>query len=238
MRRALADYVRRQSFRPTWGGVFFNPFFIARRGLARAMAELAPALTGRLLDVGCGSKPYAGLLSVDQYVGLEIDSERARALGAADVHYRGGEFPLDSGSFDSILCNQVLEHVFDPDAFVAEMHRVLKPQGLLLLTVPFVWDEHEQPFDYARYSSFGLKALLERHGFAVIEQRKIGTNVSVLFQLANAYLYKVLPASRAVQLVACALVMAPLSLMGMALGRLLPANADLYLDQAVLARKT
>ena len=58
------------------------------------------------------------------------------------------------------MCNQVLEHVFNPDDFVREIARVLKPGGALLLTVPFVWNEHEQPYDYARYSSFGLRAFL------------------------------------------------------------------------------
>ena len=61
-----------------------------------------------------------------------------------------------------MLCNQVLEHVFNPDEFLLKINRVLKNDGKLLLTVPFVWDEHEQPFDYARYSSFGLKALIEK----------------------------------------------------------------------------
>ena len=72
-----------------------------------------------------------------------------------------------------MLCNQVLEHVFNPQEFLGELGRVLARGGRLLLTVPFVWDEHEQPFDYARYSSFGLKALLEQHGFRVLQHRKL-----------------------------------------------------------------
>jgi len=89
------------------------------------------------------------------------------------------------------LCNQVLEHVFNPDAFLSEIYRVLKRDGKLLLTVPFVWDEHEQPSDYARYSSFGLKALLEKNGFRIIQHERIGADASILFQLINAYLYTV-----------------------------------------------
>jgi SAM-dependent methyltransferase len=238
MKRRLIEYVRAQSFHPTWGGVFVNPFFIARRGLARAVAELAPAMKGRLLDVGCGSKPYARLFCVDEYVGLDVDSRRTRELGVADAFYDGGRFPFEAASFDSVLCNQVLEHVFEPDRFVAEIARVLRPQGMVLMTVPFVWDEHEQPVDFARYSSFGLKALLERHGLTVVDQRKMAADVSVLFQLANAYLYKVLPDSAILHRIVCAAVMAPVSAAGIVLGNLLPANADLYLDQAVLARKT
>lgn len=98
-------------------------------------------------------------------------------------------------SYGGVICNQVLEHVFNPDLFLQEIFRVLKPGGKLLMTVPFVWDEHEQPWDYARYSSFGLRSLLERNGFIVDEQRKTNADARVLFQLINAYLYKALQAS-------------------------------------------
>ena len=146
----------RQMFFPNWLGVVINPFYFSLIELSRAMTELAPRLQHRLLDVGCGTKPYRELFNVDSYIGLDIDAEVSRKRGVADYFYDGTSFPFPDASFDSLLCNQVLEHVFNPDEFVQEMNRVLKPDGKLLLTVPFVWDEHEQPYDYARYSSFGL----------------------------------------------------------------------------------
>lgn len=128
--------------------------------------------------------------------------------------------------------------LFKPDGFLGEIHRVLTPDGLLLLTVPFVWDDHEQPWDYARYSSFGLKELLERNGFQLLRQQKIIADVRVLFQLINSYLFKVLwtrwPLAN---LLICVVVMAPFNIFGLLLYKLLPANPDLYLDQAVLAWK-
>ena len=132
----------------------------------------------------------------------------------------------------------MLEHVFNPDQFLGEIFRVLKPNGNFLLSVPFVWDEHEQPWDYARYSSFGLKSLLERNGFVLVEQRKTNANARLLFQLINAYLYKILlTPNEKVNLAVCAAVMAPFNVLGILLGKLLPANPDLYLDQVVLAMK-
>lgn len=238
IKRWLGAFIERQTFFPTIGGAFVNPFYIARRGLARAMHEYAPCLDGRLLDVGCGSKPYARLFAVDQYVGLDIDSPRTRALGVADYYYDGHGFPFESASFDSIICNQVLEHVFKPAEFVAEMNRVLKPGGGIVLSVPFIWDEHEQPYDYARYSTFGLRSLFESNGFSIERQGKINANISVVFQLTNAYLYKLLPKTPRVHLVVCALVMAPISLTGEMLGRVLPQNPDLFLDQIIFAKKT
>jgi SAM-dependent methyltransferase len=192
---------------------------------------------GRLLDVGCGTKPYERFFQVDEYVGLDIESARTRATRAADQYYDGRRFPFVDASFDAVLCNQVLEHVFNPNEFVAEMRRVLKPGGCLILTVPFVWDEHEQPFDYARYSSFGLRALFEHHGFAIEGHKKINPNVSVIFQLINAYLYKILPKPLIVHVLVCATLMAPISYLGVLLSKILPENEDLYLDQIILARK-
>jgi SAM-dependent methyltransferase len=233
----LVNVAREQSFHPSWWGAFVNPFFIARRGLATAVKSYAPYLSGRLLDVGCGRKPYERYFHVDEYVGLDIESERSRSAGVADYYYDGHRFPFDDSSFDAILCNQVLEHVFNPDEFLEEMRRVLRPGGAVALTIPFVWDEHEQPFDYARYSSFGLRALFERHGFRIEHHRKVNANIAVIFQLLNAYIYKVLPASLPVRAVFCIILMAPISYLGLLFGWILPDNDDLYLDQIILARK-
>ena len=188
-----------------------------------------------MLDVGCGTQPYRSLFKVERYVGLELDTSAAHARGIADAFYDGQRFPFADAHFDTVLCNQVLEHVFNPDEFVAELRRVLAPGGRLLLTAPFVWDEHEQPFDYARYSTFGLRALLERHGLQILEQRRLLADSSLLFQLANAYLYKVLPSQKVVRLMATCILMAPLSMLGLLLGWLLPKNPDLFLDQAIVA---
>jgi SAM-dependent methyltransferase len=238
MKGVLRDYVGRQQFDPGFLGAFLNPFFLARRQLWREIATASPALTGPLLDVGCGTKPYRELFAADMYIGLEIDSESSRSRGIADAFYDGGSFPFNTAQFRSVLCNQVLEHVFNPDEFINEIGRVLTRGGMLLLTVPFVWDEHEQPYDYARYSSFGLKALLERHGFKVLHHRKLMADASVIFQLANAYLFKVTRTrSRSLNLLITACLLAPISLLGLVLSLLLPKNPDLFLDQLVVAEK-
>ncbi len=231
-------YILAQQYTPGFVGLWVNPFYLARRGLLEAIGKMAPKMKGCLLDVGCGRKPYRNLFRVDEYVGLEIDTPENRSNKQADFFYDGKAFPFMSNEFDGVFCSQVLEHVFAPDQFLGEINRVLKDDGLLLLTVPFVWDEHEQPWDFARYSSFGLKSLLERNGFEVLEQRKTNADVRVLFQLTNAYLQKVLwTRSSILNLLFCVFLMAPFNILGVVLHRLLPRNPDLYLDQVVLARK-
>jgi len=236
--RTLRRLIRGQQFNPRILGAFVNPFFLARRQLWHEIAAASVGLSGPLLDVGCGTKPYRELFNTDVYLGLDIDSDDTRARGVADAFYDGDRFPFDDGQFQSVLCNQVLEHVFNPDRFLCEIRRVLSGGGMLLLTVPFVWDEHEQPNDYARYSSFGLRALLERHGFRVLRHRKLLADASVLFQLLNAYLFKITRSRfTSLNLVVNACVLAPVSLLGLVASAVLPKNPDLFLDQLVLAER-
>ncbi len=225
-------------FRPSILGFLLNPFYIARSSLYLAIKDCSMALSGNLLDVGCGTMPYRQLFGVERYTGLDIDCEYCRKLNFADYFYNGIDFPFSSEEFDSILCNQVLEHVFNPTVFLQEVHRVLKPGGKLLLTMPFVWDEHEQPYDYGRYTSFGLNSLLEDAGFRILRHEKLVAGAGVLFQLTNAYLYKItLKMPRVLRLFIRCTLMAGINIMGLCAQKLLPSNPDLYLDHCVLAIK-
>ncbi len=235
---SLRGYYRHKQFFPGGIGIFINPFYFARKGLAKHISELAKNITGKTLDVGCGTKPYAHLYRSAEYVGLEIDTPANRASKNADYFYDGSQFPFADATFDSMVANEVFEHVFNPDRFLDEAARVLKPGGMALLTLPFVWDEHEQPYDFARYSSFGIKSLLERHGFEIVEQRKSTDDIRVIFQLLNTYIFKKTSTGSAwLRLLMTLLVMAPINILGELLYFITPRNPDLYLDNIVLARK-
>jgi SAM-dependent methyltransferase len=234
----MRTWWRRQQFDPGIGGIFANPFYFARKGLAMHLRELAPQLASPILDVGCGRMPYRSYFSQFDYVGLELDTPQNRCFSSADVFYDGGQFPFPAKSFQSVLCSQVFEHVFMPQEFLKEIHRVLRPGGRLLMTVPFIWDEHEQPRDFARYSSFGLTAILESSGFTVLQHRKSVADVRLVFQLMNAYLYKVtISRWRAWNVGVTMTLMALVNAIGMIVGWLMPRNQDLYLDNIILAEK-
>lgn len=234
----LKTLYRKEQFNPGFIGLFINPFYNARKGLYASIVNFSDQVKGDLLDVGCGRKPYSHLFSVNRYDGLDIDNEFTRSLGIADYYYDGTEFPIESSKYDTVLCNQVLEHVFNPDYFLSEINRVLKPNGSFLLTIPFVWDEHEQPYDYARYSSFGIKAILEKNGFKIIKQKKISGDFSLIFQLVNAYLYKIfLRYPAIIRIFLTVTIMALINILGVILSKILPKNPDLFLDQIILAEK-
>lgn len=238
MLKKLKKFYIQEQFNPKIFGIFINPFYFARKGLYKHVSELIINLDGRLLDIGCGDKPYESLCSANEYIGLEIDDEGNRNHSHADVFYDGKKIPFEDRYFDSIISNQVFEHVFNPNEFLKEINRVTKDDGLFLLTVPFVWDEHEQPFDYARYSSFGLKHILLENGFEIIEFRKSNNGIEIIFQLFNDYIYKkTLTKSNFVNLIVAVIFMAPVNIIGLFFSKIFPRNNDLYLDNIVLAKK-
>jgi SAM-dependent methyltransferase len=227
-----------QQFDPGPLGWLVNPFYFARRELHRALVRLLPRLQGEILDVGCGTKPYRSLVQATRYVGLDYDTPALREAAIADLFYDGGRFPLADGSFDGALCTQVLEHVFNPEEFLRELCRVLRPGGVLVLTVPFVWDEHSQPYDFGRYTSFGLRALLERSGLEVVSLEKVPTDARAIAQIVTGWIYKLAAGrGRGLEYGVQVAIIAPCTLLGLALAAVLPRNEDFYLDNVVLARK-
>ena len=130
------------------------------------------------------------------------------------------------------------EHVFNLDELLKEINRVLIKGGKLAFTCPFVWEEHEQPYDYARYSSYGIKSILEKHGFEVLEQRKSIDDIRVIFQLLILYIFKKLRTNNGiVNLIIIVALIAPLNIIGSLINIVLPSNSELYIDNIILARK-
>jgi len=127
-------------------------------------------LTGSLVDIGCGTKPYRKLLAphVTEHIGVDHrdtvhDKTHIDLIGSAYA------IPVHDASFDSALCTAVLEHVEEPEQALRECYRVLKSKGVAVYTVPFIWHLHEEPRDFFRYSKHGIKYLFEKAGFEVLE---------------------------------------------------------------------
>jgi len=196
-----------------------NPFYIARRGLKRAIESVK--LDGKVLDVGAGSQPYKYLYK--DYTSLEIEGKQA------DFNYTI-RFPFGDKVFDSVLCTQVLEHVSEPNSFLSEIGRVTK--GKILITCPLMWNEHEQPRDYMRYTSFGLRNLLLKNNFKIVEQRKIGGDLSAVFQLINVFIYSLTCNKRWTRIMG-KIICVPFTLVGLSLSWI--KTDDFYLDNLIVA---
>lgn len=234
----MRSIFQKEQFSPGFLGLLVNPFYFARKGLYENISILSNHIKGDTLDVGCGQKPYEKLFNSSRYIGLELDTIENRKNKRADYFYDGTTFPFQDSEFDSVIANEVFEHVFSPSDFLSEIYRVLKPGGILLITVPFVWDEHEQPHDFARYTSFGLQHLLEKSGFEIIEHRKSVSDIRVVFQLLNGYIYKkTVTKNGYINMFIAFFLMSPFNIMGELLSKVLPKNEDLYLDNVMLLKK-
>lgn len=172
---------------------FFHPYYFVRTGLRKGIKENAHYLKGMLLDFGCGSKPYKTMLQVDKYIGIDFENAgHDHEEEEIDVYYDGKKIPFPDQHFDSVLSTEVFEHLFNLEELLGELNRVLKPGGTILFTCPFVWNEHEVPHDYARYTHFSLKHLLNKTGFEVIEAKKAGNFITVLSQMSILYFFNLL----------------------------------------------
>jgi len=156
-RRLLASRLWR-----AWTG-FTGGLWLARQRLQSTLQTDAAHARGTLIDLGCGAKPYRHLFTrVDRYIGLEMPGFKQ-----ADVIGDALQTPFVDRCADAVLCNQVLEHVPEPQRLMREAARLLKPEGILLLTTPQVWGLHHEPNDFFRYTRYGLDRLARNAGLHV-----------------------------------------------------------------------
>lgn len=139
-----------------------------------ALAQQLPTGT-YLLDAGAGECAYKKYFTHCRYVSIDL------AVGEDSWNYQNLDFvapldnmPFEDNTFDAVLCTQVLEHLEWPRECTKEMCRVLKPGGKLYVTAPMAHMEHQIPYDFFRYTSYGLKSICEHAGFTKVDIRPFG----------------------------------------------------------------
>ena len=157
-----------------------NDLFI-HEFLRRYFQAHQPENCERLLDLGCGTRPYAALYTDPRRITTTADIETR--VTAISVISSASALPFAAESFDTVLLSEVIEHVEDEHLVISEIMRVLKPGGTLLITWPFNYAMHEQPHDYRRPTEFGMAALLRRHGLQPFEIMRRGDIVGLLSTL-------------------------------------------------------
>jgi SAM-dependent methyltransferase len=163
--------------------------WVVRSALAGWLQSQAVQLAGhapvRILDVGCGVKPYYPFFAAvaSQYVGVDVvENPVAELLGAVEA------LPVADGSFDVVLCTQVLEHCDDPAQAVRELRRVTAPGGRVLLSTHGVQVYHPSPVDYWRWTHTGLRRLFEESAaWASVAVEPAAGTASALAMLLGGY---------------------------------------------------
>jgi SAM-dependent methyltransferase len=229
---------QKEQFSPSFLGIFLNPFYYSRKELIKNVNSIANNIQGRVLDIGCGTKPYKPLFNTTEYIGLEIDTPEKRNQAIADYFYEGKVFPFKDNEFDCVVSFQVCEHIEHLDEVMKEIYRVLKPGGKLLISVPFVWEEHEVPHDFRRFTSFGLLSYLKKFNFETTIHLKSTNGILAISQMLIANLESTVPSNKIKKLfrILILLICSMLNLAALPFRAFNSPNA-IYLDNIVLAEK-
>lgn len=157
--RRFVDLFKRTPFHPQW--LFGREQFEIDTLHGRAI--------GTVLDIGCSDCWVRNQLpSNTSYIGLDypvtgIEMYQSRP----DVFADASELPFENESIDTVVLFQTLEHIARPEKAISEIFRVLRPGGILLLTVPFLYPLHDEPYDFTRFTNHGLVRVLEDTGFSI-----------------------------------------------------------------------
>jgi SAM-dependent methyltransferase len=176
---------QRSSLRKPW-----HVDYLHMQDLIRDITASSDYARGRLLDVGCGNRPYEPLLlGVAEYVGIDVNHQTGRPTVSGFAY----ALPFAANSFDTVFSTQTLEHVEEPHLAVTEMARVLRSGGYLILTAPQTWRLHEKPYDFFRYTRFGLQHLMEHNGLRVVRLLPQGGAWATVGQIINNAVHQLVP---------------------------------------------
>lgn len=161
-----------------------DPHYLVYKFLFRDIQDAVAAhAKGDVFDMGCGNKPYEPIFkNISSYTGCDIIQSSENKV---DVICSTTSVPLESEKFDTVFSTQVMEHVEEPQQMLHEAHRLLRKDGKIILTVPMVWEHHEMPYDFYRYTRYGLEHMFKKAGFSNINIKANGGKWATLGQLTQ-----------------------------------------------------
>jgi len=169
--RQWADRLKRTPLHPQW-------LLGSSDSVAQWVTEYA---AGQVLDIGAADRwiePH--LKHVERYIALDYPATGQDLYGARPCLFgSASQLPLQNDSFDTVILLEVLEHLERPEQALKEIQRVLRPGGTLILSLPFLYPVHDAPFDFQRYTPFGLERELKASGFRIEElENTLGSSES------------------------------------------------------------
>jgi len=152
--------------------------YYARTSIKNAVDKYKDRFKGTLLDLGCGEMPYREYLlsnsAISKYIGMDIPNPTYQQNRMPDLFWDGTKIPLEDASVDCVMATEFFEHVPSPETILAEVRRILKPEGILFFTVPFLWPLHTMPFDEYRHTPFSLERIFRNSGFHEVDIQALG----------------------------------------------------------------
>ena len=148
-----------------------HPQWLVLRDRIQTRNTVADVAVGTVLDIGCGDRWVESALdSATQYVALDYpNTVNMGYAGCPDAFGDSRRLPFRDECFDTVLLLDVLEHIQHPDSAMAEVRRVIKIGGRIVVQVPFLYPLHDEPCDFQRWTTHGLGAIFSRHGIEIRE---------------------------------------------------------------------
>ena len=143
----------------------------------------------RVLDLGGKRSPKRGQFRIEHY-DVRVRYANLSAANRPDVQTDAAMLPFKNETFDAVICAEMLEHVADPVSVIRETYRVLRERGVLLMTVPFLFPIHADPYDYCRYTDHYWRENLQKAGFVDLAVESQGYFWSVAVDMARAWCYE------------------------------------------------
>jgi ubiquinone/menaquinone biosynthesis C-methylase UbiE len=162
-----------------------NPDYLVYLSFHRELkAAIQKYAKGKLLDIGCGNKPYESWFEgkIEKYIGCDVVQSSSNKV---DVLCLANKIPLEDNHFGTVFSTQTIEHIEDYQGMIEEAYRVLKKDGCFILSGPFYWHLHEEPYDFYRFSKHGFKYILEKAGFEMLDVKENGGAWATLGLMMN-----------------------------------------------------
>ncbi|MBC8076949.1 MAG: class I SAM-dependent methyltransferase [Chloroflexales bacterium] len=169
----------------------FYHLTVLRRALEATLPHIAARPGATVVDLGCGNTPYRPLFAPfgTRYVGVDLPGNPQ-----ADLFFdANGRAPLPDASADVVVSTQVLEHVSSPEAYLRECVRLLRPGGALILSTHGYWMFHPDPTDFWRWTSSGLRRIIEEQGLQVVQWQGVMGLLPTSLQLLQDSVLRALP---------------------------------------------
>lgn len=183
-------------FTDKFSSLIIHPQYFIKKYTNNSIKFALHYARGTLLDVGCGRMPYKKefLPCVDKYIGLDHPEAAKYYKGKEkpDILADSTQIPLPDNSCDTVTCFQVLEHLPEPIKALEEMRRVLKKNGRIIISTIQFYPLHDEPYDYYRYTKYGLSHLLHHVNLVELKHREEGNVFTLIFQSLNIYLMFIL----------------------------------------------
>lgn len=160
--------------------------YLMTRSFRQTMADFVSLINRQrqpiaILDLGCGYKPFKKLFPKNSnYIGVDMSLN-----SYADIIANNQKLPFKNNAFDIVIASEVLEHSNNEYQFADELTRVSKNKTLVFISLPFIFPEHGQPYDFQRLTKYKLKELFKNH--KIISLKESNNIISSVFVFINLF---------------------------------------------------